>query len=265
MRHEGSNAHQHRGPADLVLLNGNVVTVDDAHPEAEAVAIHGDTIIAVGRSEQIRALIGPKTQVLELDGKLVIPGFIEGHGHLVFLGQTLQRLNLRNARLREAVRDCRITDVGEKHLTVRAIKRLIDGALGARGAWLLEPYADYETSAGFSTLVHTYADYDGAAGDGSLEPADPLPCFYASVTCELPDGTVFWPDERMTREQALRAYTLNCAYAAHEETSRGSITPGKLADLVVLSQDITTVPPKEILSAKVLTTILGGEVVYQGQ
>ena len=68
----------------------------------------------------------------------------------------------------------------------------------------------------------------------------------------------------MSREQALKSYTMNCAYAAFEEDIKGSITPGKLADVVVLSKDIMTIPEQEILETKVAYTILGGEIVYQG-
>jgi predicted amidohydrolase YtcJ len=67
----------------------------------------------------------------------------------------------------------------------------------------------------------------------------------------------------MTRAEALRGYTLDGAYAAFEEDIKGSITPGKLADLVVLSADIMTVPEEEILAARVDLTIVGGQVRYQ--
>ena len=67
----------------------------------------------------------------------------------------------------------------------------------------------------------------------------------------------------MTRDEALRSYTLDAAYAAFEEERKGSLAPGKLADLVVLSRDILTVPEEEILDARVDLTILGGKVRYQ--
>ena len=66
----------------------------------------------------------------------------------------------------------------------------------------------------------------------------------------------------MTREEALRSFTLDAAYAAFEEGIRGSLQPGKLADVTVLSRDIMTVPPREILETEVLLTLVGGEVVY---
>ena len=68
----------------------------------------------------------------------------------------------------------------------------------------------------------------------------------------------------MTREQALRSYTLDAAYAAFEEELKGSLAPGKLADIVVLSKDILTVPQEQIREARVLYTIVGGKVLFEG-
>ena len=70
-------------PADLVLLNGTVHTVDAKQPRAEAVAVRGDRIAAVGSSDSVRALVGPKTRVLDLAGRTVVPGFEDGHAHLL--------------------------------------------------------------------------------------------------------------------------------------------------------------------------------------
>ena len=67
----------------------------------------------------------------------------------------------------------------------------------------------------------------------------------------------------MTREEALKAYTLNGAYAAFEEKTRGSLAPGKFADMTVLSADITKVPEEDIQKAEVLYTIVGGKVRYK--
>jgi len=84
------------GPiADLVLTNGNVVTVDEDQPHAEAVAISGDKIIAVGTSADIANYIGDNTEVIDLDGNTAIPGFIEGHGHYTSYGDSFYRLELR--------------------------------------------------------------------------------------------------------------------------------------------------------------------------
>jgi predicted amidohydrolase YtcJ len=257
----------------------------------------------------------------------------------------------------------------DNHLTVRSIKRLIDGALGARGAWLLEPYADLPSSTGLNTesiaemkatarfavengwqiATHAIGDrgnretldiYEEAfrshpgkkdlrwriehaqhlnaadiprfaslgvipamqaihctsdapwvfkrlgekrAAEGAyvwrklmdagslipigtdvpVEAIDPMANFYAAVTRKLKDGTTFFPDQKMTREEALRAYTRNGAYAAFEETLKGSLAPGKLADITVLSRDILTCPEDDIPGTEVLYTIVGGRVLYR--
>ncbi len=99
--------------------------------------------------------------------------------------------------------------------------------------------------------------------DAPVEPVDPLASYFAAVTRRLPDGTDFFPAQRMSREEALRARTLDAAYAAFEEDIKGSIEPGKLADITVLSKDILEVPAEEILKTRVLYTIVGGEVRYR--
>jgi len=262
----------------------------------------------------------------------------------------------------------KIIGLGDNRLTVRSIKRLIDGALGSHGAWLFEPYLSLpgstglntepvgvmkETAAiamekGFQLCTHAIGDranretldiyeqafklhpgikdcrwriehaqhlhpadiprfgklgviaamqgvhctsdgpfvikrlggkrsQEGAYAwrslldsgalicngtDTPVEEEDPIACFYASVTRKLKDGTRFFPGQEMTRLEALRSYTLNGAYAAFEEGIKGSLTPGKLADITVLSQDILTVPEEDILKTDILYTILAGQVVY---
>ncbi len=98
--------------------------------------------------------------------------------------------------------------------------------------------------------------------DAPVEDVDPIPNFHALVTRRPPGEEPFYPEQRMTRMEALRAYTLNAAYAAFEEGIKGSLTLGKLADVTVLSRDILTVPDEEILEAEVAYTIVGGEVLY---
>ncbi len=544
--------------ADLVLRNGKIITVDDSQPTAQSVAIRADRLVAVGSDSQIEPFIGPETEVLELGGRLVVPGFIEGHGHFTSLGEAKMILDLTQAsswseivsmvaaaaqeaepgawilgrgwhqekwnivpqpsvdglpthtRLSQAaprnpvllghasghaafvnqaaleaagiargtpdpaggtiVRDARgnatgalrekaqllVREVHEEELasrsaeetqahfertvelaaqdllskgitsfqdagasfatidqfkrleaqdmlplrlyvmvrfednpsmdaqlarykivapggflTVRAIKRQIDGALGPHGAWLLEPYEDLPESTGlvletpediaetarlalkhgfqlnthaigdranrevldiyeqaFSSLadsqdlrwriehaqhvhpddvsrfaelgiiaamqgVHCTSDAPwvlkrlgaGRAQSGAylwrsfwdlgvivtngtdvpVEDADPIASFYASVTRKTADGSIFFGKQRMTRQEALRSYTLNNALAAFEENEKGSITPGKLADLAVLSQDILTIPEEQIPATRVAFTILGGKIVYRAE
>jgi len=262
----------------------------------------------------------------------------------------------------------KIVNYGDHMLTVRAIKRSIDGALGPHGAWLLRPYEDLPGSSGLNTstvesveetarlaiendfqlAVHAIGDRanretldiferafrahpdrtglrwrvehaqhlhpddiprfgemgviasmqgihctsdapyvlerlgerraeEGAyvwqklyatgavianGTDAPVEDVDPIASYYASVSRRLKDGSVFFPDQRMSRMEALRSYTIDAAYAGFEEDIKGSLTPGKLADITVMSHDILTVPEEEIPNTQVVYTIVGGKVMY---
>jgi hypothetical protein len=101
--------------------------------------------------------------------------------------------------------------------------------------------------------------------DWPVAPLDPLLGVYAAVTRAPLDGThpAGWiPEQRLPVGEALRAYTRGAAYAAFEEEEKGTIAPGKLADVVVLSDNLFTVPPEKIKDAHVVLTIVGGKVVY---
>ena len=98
--------------------------------------------------------------------------------------------------------------------------------------------------------------------DTPVEDADPIPSFYGMVARVTSDGSVFTPEQRLTREEALRAYTINNAYAAFQENELGSITPGKYADITVLSRDIMSVPEDQIPGTEVVYTIVGGQVKF---
>jgi hypothetical protein len=103
-----------------------------------------------------------------------------------------------------------------------------------------------------------------AAGtDCPVEPVDPIATFHAAVTRRMADGSAFHPDQVMTRQEALRAMTVDAAFAAFEEDLKGSLEVGKLADVTVLSRDILTVPEDEIPGAEVLATVVGGVVRYR--
>ena len=263
--------------------------------------------------------------------------------------------------------------IGYSHdmLTVRAIKITADGALGSRGAWLLQPYSDKPDStglattpiervaaqaqvaldAGYQVCVHAIGDRanrevlnvyeeifrknnrngrdlrwriehaqhihrddiprfgqlnviaamqgvhatsdapwveprlgaeraeEGAyvwqklkqsgavvtnGTDAPVEDVDPLASYYATVTRRTNAGMVFYPDQAMSRIEALRSYTIDNAYAAFEEDIKGTLAVGKLADVTVLTKDITTIPAEEIKQTKVAYTIVGGKVVYKG-
>jgi hypothetical protein len=257
-------------------------------------------------------------------------------------------------------------------LTVRSIKLYCDGALGSRGAWLLEPYTDRSDFSGMATLsmdtvlttsrralqagfqvcshaigdranreildryemafkeypsakdhrfriehaqhlhpndiprfaqlgvlpamqaIHMASDRPWAIDrlgekrikegaymwqsllksgtkiingtDAPVEPINPIPSFYASVSRMTlkgqPEGG-YEPAEKMTREQALRSYTLDAAHGAFEENAIGSIEVGKIADFTILTTDIMKVPEKEILNSSVAMTIVDGKVVFE--
>ncbi len=264
---------------------------------------------------------------------------------------------------------CRMIGHGNGHLTVRGIKRMVDGALGTHGAWLLEPYDDLPGSTGLNVLpleelrttadlalahdyqlcVHAIGDRanrevldlmedvfkqhpqkrdlrwriehaqhlhpddiprfaqlgviasmqgNHATSDGPfvvqrlgqrrtaegayawrrlldakavvingtdvpVERIDPLACFFSSVTRQMASGATFFPEQAMTRDEALRSYTAAAAWAAFEDEDKGTLAPGKLADLVILSADLLTIPAAEIPKVRVETTIVGGRVAYQ--
>jgi len=544
-------------PADLVLLHGKILTVDEQQPEAEALAARGDTIVALGSSSEIRQYVGEETEVIDLEGYLAIPGFIEGHGHYYSLGASLMELELRytnswaeivslvaqaarearpgewivgrgwhqdkwdrtpepnieglpfhhqlsavspdnpvflshtsghgvfvNAAamevagitsrsvdppggeivrddkgdpvgmlresaaqpardvlarykaersedeieidMRQQVRlaaqnalengitsfhdmgstweeldllkvmaeegnlpvrlymaiqepasemksrldDYRIVGYGNNYLTIRCIgEKVLDGALGTHGGWLLEPYTDLPRSYGLNVtpvpeirqsaelaISHDYqmsiqgigdraarelfniyekqfrehpekkdlrwriehaqvthpddlpryaslgvipgiqgifACSDGPwvtdrlgerrteergyifrsmvesgavvmnGTDPPVEEIDPIASFHCSIARQLSDGSIFQPEQRMTREQTLRSYTINNAYAAFEENFKGSLELGKLADVTVLSKDIMTVPEDEILETEIVYTIIGGKIKFK--
>ena len=94
-------------------------------------------------------------------------------------------------------------------------------------------------------------------------PIGPMVGLYAAVTRKGMSGRVFAEQERLTMMEALRAYTLLGAYLSFEENLKGSIEPGKLADLVVLDQDLLAIDPEKIMGTKVLQTWLGGRLVYE--
>lgn len=104
--------------------------------------------------------------------------------------------------------------------------------------------------------------------DWGVFPFEPLPAIYCAVTRMTPQGTPaggWYPAGRITVEAALRHYTRDGAYASFDEDIRGTLTPGKLADIVVLSNDILTIPPSEILNTKVLLTVMGGKDTYRNK
>ena len=104
--------------------------------------------------------------------------------------------------------------------------------------------------------------------DFPVESANPLWGFYAAVTRQDRQGQPpggFLPDQKLTREQALRSWTLDGAYAAFEEKQKGSLETGKVADFVMLSEDIMRIPDNRLLAARVVMTVVGGEIVWAAE
>src|SRR5688500_62187 len=93
----GTTAAPQPPAADLVLTNGKIVTVFDAMPEVQALAVGADRIVGMGASADIRRFVGPATRVVDLQGQLAIPGFIEGHGHFTGVGAAELQLKLMRA------------------------------------------------------------------------------------------------------------------------------------------------------------------------
>ena len=104
--------------------------------------------------------------------------------------------------------------------------------------------------------------------DWSVAPMDPILGIYAAVTRRSADGKNpggWVPEQKISVEEALRAYTSGSAYAVVAEGRRGQLKPGYLADLVLLDRDLTRIPPEEIAQVKVVTTVMGGRVVFSAR
>jgi predicted amidohydrolase YtcJ len=167
--------------ADTVILNATVRTMDDALPKAEAVAIRGNQIVAVGSTEKIRALAGKGTRVIDAGGKLVLPGFNDSHAHFLMGGFSLSNVDLRDAKSPEEM-----------------AKRLADYAKKIpKGQWILGGDWDHEKWPG--TPLPTRQMIDAATPDnpvfvsrldGHMELANTLAIKLSGVTRDTkdPDG-----------------------------------------------------------------------------
>src|SRR5947207_1470013 len=163
----------------------------------------------------------------------------------------------------------------DHRFTQRTIKVVFDGALGSlqpshasSDLFFAPSRLGKERLAGayaWQSLLKSGAIICGGS-DAPVERGEPMIEFYAAVTRksikgESADG--WHPEQALTREQALKIFTFNAAYAAFEEADKGSIELGKLADFTVLSKDIMEIPAPEILTTKCVMTVIGGEIVYE--
>jgi predicted amidohydrolase YtcJ len=123
-----------------------------------------------------------------------------------------------------------------------------------------QPYKswlEYTTIGGGSDHMLRFDPFD------STNPWSPWLGIWITLTRKLERGGAHLPSEALTREQAVRLYTINNAYLHHEEKEKGSLEVGKLGDLIVVDRDIMTCPVDEIRDVKVLTTVVAGKVVYE--
>lgn len=109
------------------------------------------------------------------------------------------------------------------------------------------------------------SDWPGSYDRNNIAPLNPLENIYYAVTRQKLDGTPpkgFHPEQALTVDEAIRGYTLNGAFASRQEDVKGTITEGKLADVVLISKNIRKIPSREIPSARVIMTIFDGRIVY---
>ena len=97
-RNMPASAQSKSSPVDLALINGDIYTVDLSHPRAQAIAIRGETVEAVGTNEEIRTLVGPKTRVIDLHGRFAMPGFNDAHTHLASAGMKKLNVDIEGAK-----------------------------------------------------------------------------------------------------------------------------------------------------------------------
>ena len=119
-----------------------------------------------------------------------------------------------------------------------------------------------ETSQPWRDLFETGAVVTNGT-DVPVERIDPIASFYSSVSRMMSTGERFYPRHAMTREEALMTYTINNAFAAFEDDIKGSLTPGKYADFIVLSQNLLTIDEELIPETVVEKTFVGGELRYE--
>lgn len=154
-----------------------------------------------------------------------------------------------------------IADITPSHLTHEW--RTMEPALGPQRT---QSAHAWRTLLEGGAVVNIVSDMPGGFTKGNMSPFDPFENIYYAITRKDRSGQPqngWHPEQSLSVEQAIRAYTLNPAYSSREDRIKGSIEVGKLADLVVASKDILTVAPEELLSTEALMTVLGGKIVFE--
>ncbi len=133
--------------------------------------------------------------------------------------------------------------------------------------WAQDRLGEYRVQGAYSWhMMRSFGVHVPFGTDWPVEPINPYLGLYAAVTRQNTEGDPaggWWPQERLSIEDAIRCYTAESAYASSEEVEKGQIATGMLADLVVHSRDLLTIPPPEILQTEVVMTVLGGQVIYE--
>jgi len=232
---------------DLILFNGNIYTMNFSKTKVEALLIRKGKIIELGTNEEIKSNLNMNYEFIDLKGKVVLPGFIDSHVHFLNYAKSIIGINLNNIESKEAVIDNVKTRVSKSKPEV----------------WILG-YGWNENDWRVKTLP-SRSDLDKVCDKNPVETVNPIRDLYVSITRQREDGYPnggWYPEHRLTLEQAIYSYTYEGAYASADEDIKGSIEIGKLADLIVLSDDIFKISPKDILDVKVIHTILDGNIVY---
>jgi predicted amidohydrolase YtcJ len=183
---------------------------------------------------------------------LVLDAYEEANRESSIVGR---RWSIEHAFIPHAEHFPRMKQLG---LTISAQNHLYLAAPSLKSYWGVK-------RASWMTPMRAYIDAGIAVStgtDSAVVPYPPLWTLYHFITRNTISGGVMGPDQRITREEALRAATLGNAYLTFEENSKGSIEVGKLADMVVLMEDILTCPEKNIENIQVAMTIVGGKVVF---
>ncbi len=139
-----------------------------------------------------------------------------------------------------------------------------DAMLHILGPERIKTFHPYKSLIEAGVVVSAGSDHMVILDDmESINPYSPWLAMWSMITRTTERGTVIVPEEALTREQALRCYTTNNAYASFEEELKGSIEPGKLADMIVIDRDYLSCPLEEIKDTQVLRTVVDGRTVYE--